>query len=79
MAQKRFNTKTEFSFSDMTESVNIIPESGVTFNVSYWTGSAWTPDDLNPRSTPSQVAVQATRVQVDPTGGYVAVVGKGDF
>jgi len=79
MAQKRFNTTTEIALNEGTLSVNIIPEVGVTFNVSYWTGFAWFPDDSNPQSGAVNAAVQCTKIKVEPIGGHVAVVGKGDF
>ena len=79
MAQLRFNTAKEISFTDLTEYVNIIPEAGVTFDVSYWSGTEWIADDKSPMSSPQRIAVQSTRTQIVPTGGFVGVFGKGDF
>lgn len=79
MAINRFNTATEFAFYETTESVNILPETGVTFNVSYWTGEAWSADGNNPYSAPVNALIQATKIKIEPIGGYVAVASKGQL
>lgn len=79
MSIKRFNTETEFAFNELIESVNILPEVGVTFNVSYWTGAAWSADGNNPHSAPVNALVQATKIKIEPIGGYVAVASKGQL
>lgn len=79
MAQKRFNTETALVFGDDTERVNVIPESGASYNISYWTGAEWVIDDKSPLTVPASFLVQTTRVKIEPIGGFVAVTGKGSF
>lgn len=79
MAQKRFDAETEFAFNEITDRINIIPESGVSYNISYWTGAEWVIDDKSPLTVPASFLVQTTRVKIEPTGGFVAVTGKGSF
>ena len=79
MAHKRFDVTTVIALNELTESVNLIPDVGVTFNISYWTGESWFPDASNPQSEAVNALVQCTKIQVEPIGGFVQVVGKGDF
>lgn len=79
MSSKRFNQESVIAFGDETESVNIIPEAGVTYTVAYKSGDSYTDDDAGSQSTPTRVFVQNTVVRVTPVGGYVTVNGVGPF
>ena len=75
MAEKHISQITDFSFGESTETINVIPESGVTFNIYYGSGTNWIADDNNPRNKPTVVTVRCTRVRIEPIGGSVTITG----
>lgn len=79
MSLKRINTATVFEFGIGTESVNIIPESGVSYIVSYGSGGEFIDDDVGPQTITNRVFVQNTKVRITPTGGFVTISGLGVF
>lgn len=79
MTTKRFNTEQVIGFNDTTESVNIVPASGVSFTVSYKEGDSFVEDDAGSQTAPIRVYVQNTVVKITPTGGFVTVTGAGSF
>lgn len=79
MSKYRFNETKEFAFGDLTGSINVIPESGASFNVSYWTGSEWVLDEKSPVSNPANFIIQSTNVKIEPLSGFVFVTGAGTF
>lgn len=79
MSVKRINTATVFEFGIETESVNIVPESGVSYIVAYGSGSEFVEDDAGAQTIPNRVFVQNTKARITPTGGFVTISGLGSF
>lgn len=79
MANVRINSEKVFSFVLGTESVNIIPESGVSFTLSYESGAEFVPDELGVQTVPIRVCVHNTVVKITPTGGFLTITGAGSF
>lgn len=79
MPSYRFNTAREFGFRDDTESVNIVPQAGASYTVSYGEGDSFVDDDMGVQTVPNRVYVQSTVVKITPVDGFVTVTGAGSF
>lgn len=66
----------ERSYGNWFDAVTVIPESGVSVSVEYYSGQDWIADPESPISTPKAVFVNNMRVRFTPTGGG-AFIGDG--
>lgn len=79
MAKHVINSEQVFRFGLGTESVNIIPDAGASYTVSYESSIGFTDDDAGAQTVPNRVFVQNTVVKITPTGGFVTITGPGTF
>lgn len=73
----RFNQELVLPLGDENITINVLPESGVSVAVSYWTGAEYVDDPSSPVTNPVAIQSSSTVVRLVPSGGYAAVTGKG--
>lgn len=65
----RYTTPKEFSFSKLQEYRSIIPDSGASVAVEFWSGSEWVADANSPMTSPDKIFALGVQVRLTPTGG----------
>lgn len=67
----RYTEESEFVFNGIKDYRVIIPDSGTSVAVEFWTGSEWATDSGSPVTTPDKIFCPNVRVRLTPdTGGF---------
>lgn len=65
----RYTAQKEFVFGVGKTERAVVPDTGTTVTVEYWSGSTWTADSASPISDPSKIYTSGVNVRLTPSAG----------
>lgn len=67
----RYTALKEFAFGSLVESRSVIPDSGTSLAVEFWSGTEWVADSASPTTAPTTIFTRNMRVRLTPSvGGF---------
>lgn len=67
----RYTSQQEFAFGALVDLRAIIPDTGTSVTVEFWTGTEWVIDSQSPITSPDQVFTRGVNMRLTPDiGGY---------